>query len=551
MAKSPRAALTRMATTINLKNYPASGADAGFYLDGRISGQREKKSADITLDREDRGFFFSVYASLAGNRSPESAKSRTRNALDRIMSDVKQPGRNIDAEINELAECAVNVAGRITLQHDNISQPYFAGVVVRDSELAAVTMGSGCAYLYRGDILYPLTSDDYPLEAIDMSGKPVNGIDIYCAGVAGTVRYSNIAQLQLDDCVIVCNSEVMEVLGQREMLRLLYEADDQADAAGMIMAEASSKLPGVPMQLMIGFVESIVSSDRSGRFGFSRGQIENAANRQTAPFAPVSAAASGKSADALSGSGPSAAAAGTAKAAGRQQQPPVPRDRYDGYPDQEVLSDEYDESVEDEFEDSFENSSRGRKIAFYLIIAVVCIGSLFAIYNMLFGGRDDETSVTTTTIAAVTEEENVTPTDEDNPQATGNPDETGDSENTDPADDTGDPDETTADTEAPAEETTAAETTAEETTAAETTAEQTTAAETTTEQTTQAPAETTAEVSFPYTYEVVSGDLLGAIARNFYGSDDSEIIDRIVEANDLENPDAIFPGDILILPEIP
>ncbi len=548
MAKSPRAALTRIATTITLKNYTASGADSGFYLDGRLSGRREQKSADITLDREDRGFFFSVYASLAGRRSPENAKSRTRGALDRIMNDVKQPGRNIDAEINELAECAVNVAGRISLQQEGVNQPYFAGIVVRDSELAAVTMGSGCAYLYRGDILYPLTSDDYPLEAIDMNGKPVNGIDIYCAGVAGTVRYSNIAQLQLDDCVIVCNKEVMEVLGQREVLRLLYEAEDQADAAGMIMAEASSKLPGVPLQIMIGFVESIISSDRSGRFGFGRGQLETTTGHQTFPITPDSTGKSTAAAGALV-SGVSAAAgkktrsAGTA--AGSQKQPSKPQDGYDAYADQESLEDEYDESIEDDFENSFENNSRGRKIAFYLIIAAVCVGSLFAIYNMLFGAQEVDSSVTTTTTAAVTEDEtNGSPADEDDPQATADPDETepGNTEDPDLTDAAGDPDGADDDGE-PAE--TTAETTTEQTTTQAATTAETTAEQTTTQ------AETTADVSFPYEYEVVSGDLLGVIARNFYGSDNPDIIDRIVAENDLADPDSIFPGDILILPEIP
>src|SRR5512133_3159273 len=139
MAKTPRAALTRLAATVTARFYSASGATDGFYLDGRLSGRREHRAADITLDREERGFFYAVFAHLSGGGQDDAAMGLVKKSLDRIGSEVHQPNRNIDAEINELAECAVSVAGRITLQHDGVRQPYFAGIVVKDSELAAVT----------------------------------------------------------------------------------------------------------------------------------------------------------------------------------------------------------------------------------------------------------------------------------------------------------------------------------------------------------------------------------------------------------------------------
>ncbi|MDW7656535.1 MAG: hypothetical protein SCM11_05090, partial [Bacillota bacterium] len=152
MAKSNKAAITRIATTVTARYYPTSGATDGFFLDGRLSGRREHRAADITLDREERGFFYAVYAHLAGSAQEDAASGQVRKSLDKIMNEVRQPGHNIDAEINELAECAVSVVGRIALKHDGMRQPYFAGILVRDSEMAAVTMGSGCAYLYRGDV---------------------------------------------------------------------------------------------------------------------------------------------------------------------------------------------------------------------------------------------------------------------------------------------------------------------------------------------------------------------------------------------------------------
>jgi hypothetical protein len=126
MAKPTRNTYTRLATTINARYFVSSGATDSFYLDGRLSGRREHRAADITLDREDRGFFMSVFAHIGSQSNDEMRAARLRKSLDRILHDVKVHGKNIDTEINELAECAVDLSGRMTLQNDGIRQPYFA-----------------------------------------------------------------------------------------------------------------------------------------------------------------------------------------------------------------------------------------------------------------------------------------------------------------------------------------------------------------------------------------------------------------------------------------
>ena len=262
MVKPTKAATTRMATTVTAHYSSASGATDAFYLDGRISRRREKKTADITLDREDRGFFFAVFANTSSANTENPTSDRPKRALDRMHQSIKQTGRNIDSEINELADTAVEVAGRITLQQDSVRQPYFSGVVIRESELAAITMGGGCAYLYRNEIIYPLTANGHPLEPIDLDGNPVEKLTIYCAGVAGPVRYSNIAQLQIDDGVILCNRELMEAVGQQEVLRLLHDTEYQSDMADLVMTAASTTTPSTSHQFMIGFVKTISTAER-------------------------------------------------------------------------------------------------------------------------------------------------------------------------------------------------------------------------------------------------------------------------------------------------
>lgn len=534
MAKSNKAAITRIASTVTARYYPTSGATDGFYLDGRLSGRREHRAADITLDREERGFFYAVYAHLSGAAQEDASSGQVRKSLDKIMNEVKQPGHNIDAEINELAECAVSVVGRIALKHDGMRQPYFAGILVRDSEMAAVTMGSGCAYLYRGDVLYPLTTDDYPLEAIDFAGKPVTGLDVYCAGVAGTVRYSNIAQLQLDDCLIVCNREVMEALGQREVLRMLYEAEDQADAAGMIMTSAAAKLPGTPMQFMIGFIENITSADRTGRVGLTRGSADTAATAGAATGAAAAGSAAAFTATGRSKVQPAQPAvpkmaedlpaeedapdlmytapkkAGRTTFADRTQPMPLksrtslPQDR-----EPDPFADE-----DDSFGDEIDTYGRGRRIAFYVIIAAVCIGCIVLIYNMLFN-RNNEPAVTTTTTTSST---------------------------------------------ATAAPTTSMTSGSTETSGSQTSEPSTTTTGTSAPTTTPTTSATTNNTNIMTTHTVVAGDTIWGLAMKYYGKGDYDHMKLIADANDMtlirdgDNirlEGSIRVGDVLKIPNKP
>lgn len=539
MAKSSKAAFTRIATTVTARYFPTTGATDGFYLDGRLSGRREHRAADITLDREERGFFYAVYAHLSGNAQEESPTNQVKEALDKIMTEVKETGHNIDAEINELAECAVSVVGRIALKHDGMRQPYFAGILVRDSELAAVTMGNGCAYLYRGDVLYPLTSDDFPMEAIDYAGKPVDGLDLYCAGVAGTVRYSNIAQLQMDDCLIVCNRDVMEALGQREVLRMLYEAEDQADAAGMIITAAAAKQPGTPVQVMIGFVENITAADRTARVAAARthgdtgpATFATAAfsglgrGRQPAPDVPASTEPVAEEAvpdllyrEPAKQARTTPPAAERAKSFDRTQlakpEKPLAGVKDNRFP--EGAADPFSDE-DDDFADEIDRYGRGRQIAFYVIIAAVCIGCIFLIYNMLFK-KDKEQNGTTTTQASG----QLTPG-----QSTSQTTTESTSGNTDQTDNTSTGESTTG-------------TTADGTTATTTTA-------------------TTADTGIMATHTVVANETIWNLAMKYYGIGDFEHMKLIADANNLtliqdgdniklETP--IHVGDVLKIPNKP
>lgn len=261
---------TRLATTLTARYFPTAELTDAFYMDGRVTSKTVARSADLTNDKEDRGFFFSVFSHQTIPDQDPNALPPYEPVLRRLGTELKSGRRTLDDQIGEMVNSAVSITGRMKIQSDNNRTPFFAGVMVKDAEAFAITMGKGLAFLYRDDTLYPMTATDIRIDAINTQRQKVDNFYNFCATKTAPALCSNIAQLKLDDCIIICNREVYEALGQQELLRILYDAEDQSDAASVVITEAAAKLPGVPLQFMISFVEDITSNDRGGFFGFGR-----------------------------------------------------------------------------------------------------------------------------------------------------------------------------------------------------------------------------------------------------------------------------------------
>ena len=296
MAKNSRYASARLTTTVNARYVPDEQIKDAFYLDGRFPGLNEKRAAENTLARDDQGFLFALFAYPA-ERGENAAEADFVRSVRQLNDQVKEGNKSIDIQINDLADASVEVCGKATLPQAGVRQAYFAGIIVKEAEIAAVTTAAGCAFLYRGDVLYPLTASDFKLEPYDLNGNPIERLNEYSAGVAGTIRYSNITPIKQNDCLILCNKEVAETLGQREMLRILDDAQDQKDAAADMITAAAAKQPGTTMQVMISFVEYIEAVEKTGRLsglfpgGQSAPQTQENFYRENSREIPVSAQA--------------------------------------------------------------------------------------------------------------------------------------------------------------------------------------------------------------------------------------------------------------------
>jgi LysM repeat protein len=340
----------------------------------------------------------------------------------------------------------------------------------------------------------------------------------------------------------------MEALGQREVLRILYEADDQCDAAGMIITEAAAKSPGASLQFMIGFVESATVADKPARnFGIGRGR--SAPVQASAASLPVPPADLSDVPALFDPAKRQPSAAGQYNAPAREQEPDVtlltqpanyafqesdeplsqesdaiapafdipdisdrrqapeyspakayappaapPRDRHTGvFPDAGQPDDEDD------------GRPYGRsRVGMYIIIAIVAVAAAVALY-LIF--RESSEPLSTTAGSAWT----------------------------------------TGSTAGSKTSATAATSTATTKAGTTTTASKATAATTIATTVTIDPATPT---SLPAAYTVKSGDTLFKIASYFYKSGDAYYVQLIKDANGLQT-DTLFVDQKLVIPVVP
>ncbi len=286
MAKISRFAITKISATLNADYKENDDVKDAFFLDGRMARKREQYGADITSAVEDRGFFYAVFAN--SHAEAEEKASAAGSLLNQMTEAVKQSNDKIDNEINDLADCAVEVGGRATIAREGVRQSYFAGIILKEAEIAAVTRGGGCAFLYRNSALYPLTTCDYELVNADYHGNAIDHMMDFSAGVAGTIRYSNIAQVQPDDILVLCNKEVLEAVGQRELIKILYEHQNCGEAAAEIIDLAREKDERHSLQIILANVNDVILPDRTSRLNLGLFQNQNeSVSQETTRYEPI------------------------------------------------------------------------------------------------------------------------------------------------------------------------------------------------------------------------------------------------------------------------
>jgi hypothetical protein len=159
------------------------------------------------------------------------------------------------------------------------------------------------------------------------------------------------------------------------MLKILFDAYDQGDAAGMIITAAASKLPGTPLQVMIGFVESINEGEKY--------------SKASAFALPVKGPQKAKTQDMHYD-------AGTAVAGEPSS--------HDNEFDENYSDDDGDEEYDDD------NSPKFKKLALIAIIAIVVLACGYAIYTLVNKGGDSNSNSSVTPTISVTSDSSLAET---------------------------------------------------------------------------------------------------------------------------------------------
>ena len=137
---------TRLATTLTARYFPTTELTDAFYMDGRVTSKTVARSADLTNDKEDRGFFFSVFSHQTIPDQDPNALPPYEPVLRRLGTELKSGRRSLDDSIGEMVNTAVSITGKMKIQQGNNRAPFFAGVMVKDGEAFASTIGKGLAF---------------------------------------------------------------------------------------------------------------------------------------------------------------------------------------------------------------------------------------------------------------------------------------------------------------------------------------------------------------------------------------------------------------------
>ena len=117
------ATLTRLATTLTARFYPSQSLTDAFYLDGRLCGKRETRQADITIDKDERGFFLSVFTHPTIQGFEPGSLPPFEPQLRDLCNEVKNGHKEIDGMIEKFLSTAVEVAGALKLSDNQTRNP--------------------------------------------------------------------------------------------------------------------------------------------------------------------------------------------------------------------------------------------------------------------------------------------------------------------------------------------------------------------------------------------------------------------------------------------
>ena len=106
------AVLTNLASTLTARYFPSKTLTDAFYLDGRLFGKREARQADITIEKNERGYFLSVFAHPKLSNYEPGMMPPYEPELRGTCNEVKFGHKEIDEMIEGFLTTAVDVTGK-------------------------------------------------------------------------------------------------------------------------------------------------------------------------------------------------------------------------------------------------------------------------------------------------------------------------------------------------------------------------------------------------------------------------------------------------------
>lgn len=247
----------------------------GFYVDGRFKQEDFDNNVVYIIENIKKDHVLGVFENFELQNSEKNISICLEKELMRFQNHCDNNSRNIDIKLEDLCD-AVNQTSNLIhsleissgKKHSSTINRAAACVLLCGKHISAVTCGQARAYLYSNGALKVLNEDLLKAErliragiisnkqALDFEGKYVT----YTDEIRRDIKKSSLYSIKEGDSVLLCNSDLLNVLDEDVLLSILSNHTSSSCALTTIVDKARQKGCDSELSIIICKVEKILSN---------------------------------------------------------------------------------------------------------------------------------------------------------------------------------------------------------------------------------------------------------------------------------------------------
>ena len=246
----------------------------GFYADGRFKQGDFDNNVVYIIENIKRDHILGVFENFELQNSEKNISICIEKELMRFQNHCENNPKSIDVKLDDLCDTVNQTSNLIHSleisngkKMNNSVNRGAACVLLCGRQISAVTFGQARAYLYSGGALKVLNEDLLKAErliragvistkqALDFEGKYVT----YTDEIRRDIKKSSLYSIKEGDSVLLCNSDLLNVLDEDVVLSILSNHTSSTCALANLVEKAREKGCDSELSIIICKVEKILN----------------------------------------------------------------------------------------------------------------------------------------------------------------------------------------------------------------------------------------------------------------------------------------------------